>query len=110
MARAIAIGDDRFEVKLGESEDVPGGKRLEFFGQDNQLHGWIVLNYRKEPIIWATTQYQYVFGPLKQFGNIKVPNWAVMGNHGVRYEMLSLKGSNEVPDPSLFIPPEEFMR
>ena len=56
-------------------------------------------------MIWATTQYQYVFGPLKRFGNLWVPNWATTSNGLVRYEMISLEGSRERPDPDLFSPP-----
>jgi len=68
---------------------------------------WSVTNARKEPIIWATTQYVYVFGPLKRFGNLLVPNWATTNNGLVRYEMVSLTGSNERPDLSLFAPSNE---
>jgi len=110
LAKAIAIGDQNYEVRLGDSPEFSGVKRLEFYGPDNLLHGWIVLNFRKEPIIWATTQYSYVFGPLKQFGNLRVPNWATTSNGLVRYEMVSLKGSNIAPDPALFTPPTEYLK
>ena len=70
-------------------------------------HGrWIIVNARKEPIIWATTQYVYVFGPLKRFGNLKVPNWATTNDGLVRYEMVSLTGSPQRPALSLFAAPE----
>jgi len=65
-----------------------------------------LLNARKEPVIWATTQYQYVFGPLRRFGNLLVPDWATTSNGLVRYEMVSLTGSNAKPDLSLFAPPK----
>jgi hypothetical protein len=61
----------------------------------------------KEPVVWATTQYSYSFGPLARFGNLWVPDWAVTGEGRVRYEMVSLVGSNEPPDPALFVPPVE---
>ena len=71
-------------------------------------HGyWIILNVRKEPITWATTQYIYVFGPLARFGNLKVPNWATTNNGLVRYEMVSLTGSPQRPDLGLFAPPQD---
>ena len=109
VARAVAIGDPYYEVKFGEDE-FPGAPKLELYGPNGELHGYIVLNSRKEPLVWATTQYKYTFGPMNRFGNLFVPNWAVTGNGAVTYEMISLTGDNEVPDPGLFIPPEEFRR
>ena len=69
--------------------------------------GWIILNSRKEPVIWATTNYVYVMGPLKRFGNLLVSDWATTNNGLVRYQMVSLTGSNQRPDLALFARPEE---
>jgi hypothetical protein len=107
IARAVAIGDPSYEIRFGEG-DIPEARRLEFYGLDGKMHGWIILNARKEPIVWATTQYRYTFGPMKQFGNLRVPDWAVYENGVTRYQMISLVGSNQVPDEKLFMPPEEF--
>ncbi|MDH4211506.1 MAG: hypothetical protein OEV79_08660 [candidate division WOR-3 bacterium] len=106
IARGIAIGDSYYEVRFGEG-DIPRSRRLEFYGPDGVMHGWIILNARKEPLVWATTQYRYTFGPMKRFGNLRVPNWAVYENGATMYEMISLTGSNQPPDPSLFVPPRE---
>ncbi len=108
IARAVAIGDSDYEVKFGEDE-FRGAPRIEIYGPDGQRHGYIVLNSKKEPLVWATNQYKYTFGPMKQFGNLYVPNWAVTGEGAVTYEMISLVGDNQAPDPSLFIPPSEYM-
>jgi hypothetical protein len=107
IARAVAIGDSSYEVRFGEG-DIPRSRRLEFYGPDGIMHGWIILNARKEPLVWATTQYRYTFGPMKRFGNLRVPNWSVYENGITMYEMISLTGSNQAPDPSLFMPPAEF--
>jgi len=109
IARAIAIGDSHYEVRFGKG-DIPGSRRLEFYGPDGIMHGWIILNARKEPLVWATLQYRYTFGPIKRFGNLRVPNWAVYENGGTMYEMISLEGSNKPPDPSLFQPPPEYRK
>ena len=108
MARAVARGDGDYHVQFGPMKDMPGTRALEFRGPDDEIHGWILLNTRKEPVIWATTQYSYSFGPLKRFGNLWVPDWATTGGGRVRYEMVSLTGSNQPPDPALFVPPPEF--
>ncbi|MCP5115998.1 MAG: hypothetical protein GY953_34655, partial [bacterium] len=41
------------------------------------------------------------------FGNLMVPAWGVYGNGTTLYEMISLRGSNQAPDPALFQPPPE---
>jgi hypothetical protein len=106
LARAIAREDNDLEIRYGKRDGLPGFPALEFVGPDGEAHGWIIVNARKEPIIWATTQYIYVFGPLARFGNLKVPNWATTSDGLVRYEMVSLTGSPQRPDLSLFAPPE----
>ena len=107
LARAIARGDDSYHVQFGPMRNMPGAIALEFRGPDDEIHGWILLNTRKEPVVWATTQYSFSFGPLRRFGSLRVPNWAVTGEGRVRYEMVSLIGSNERPDLSLFAPPPD---
>ncbi len=107
IARAVAIGDPYYEIRFGEG-DIPRSRRLEFYGPDGGMHGWIILNARKEPIVWATSQYRYTFGPLRRFGNLRVPDWAVYENGITCYQMISLVGSNQAPDEELFMPPAEF--
>ncbi len=107
LARAIARGNSDLEVGFGTVPGIPGPPALEFIGSDGVAHGWVLVNARKEPVIWATTQYVYVFGPMERFGNLLVPNWATTSNGLVRYEMVSLTGSNKRPDLSLFAPPAE---
>lgn len=106
LARAIARGDSDLEVRFGRVAGIERLPALEFVGPDGVAHGWILLNARKEPIVWATTQYVYVLGPLKRFGNLRVPDWATTGGGVVRYEMVSLTGSNAAPDLALFAPPD----
>ncbi|NIM51412.1 MAG: hypothetical protein GTO22_19545 [Gemmatimonadales bacterium] len=106
LARAIARGDSFYHVQFGAMRDMPGTTALEFRGPDDEIHGWILLNTRKEPVVWATTQYSYSFGPLQRFGNLRVPRWAMTGGGRVRYEMVSLTGSRTRPDLSLFAPPQ----
>jgi hypothetical protein len=105
LARNVARDDNNLEVRYGTRDGLPDFPTLEFAGPDGEAHGWIVINSRKEPVIWATTQYIYVFGPLARFGNLKVPNWATTGNGLVRYEMVSLTGSPQRPELDLFAPP-----
>ena len=45
---------------------------------------------------------------MERYGNLRVPKWAITAGGLVRYEMVSLTGSNQPPDPALFVPPPEF--
>lgn len=108
IARAVAAGDPFYEIKFGE-EEFSGGRRLEIYGPDGNRHGYIVLNAKKEPLVWATSQYKYTYGPMKQFGNLRVPDWGVTAEGAVTYEMVSLVGDSQLPDPDLFIPPSEYL-
>lgn len=105
LARAIGRNDPGLTIRHGTLESIPPVPALEF-ERDGQVGGWVVLNARKEPMIWATTQYVYVFGPLRRFGNLWIPDWATTSDGLVRYEMVSLDGSNRPPDSGLFRVPE----
>jgi hypothetical protein len=107
LVKAIAVGNPWYEVRFGEG-DIPGTNRLEFYGENGVLGGWIILNARKEPIVKATPVYRYTLGPLKRFGNLWVPAWGVYDNGTTRYEMRALTGDRHAPDASLFLPPTEF--
>ncbi len=74
LARAIARGDSTHHVEFGPMKDVPGATALAFRDPDGEVRGWILLNRRKEPVVWATTEYSYSFGPLARFGNLAFPN------------------------------------
>lgn len=107
LVRAVAVGDPFYEVRFGQG-DIPGTRRLEFFGPDGVLGGWVILNARHEPIVKATPQYRYTLGPLKRYGNLRIPAWGVYDNGATRYEMLSLNGDNQAPDLTRFLAPREF--
>ncbi len=88
--------------------DIPGTRRLEFYGPNSLLGGWVILNARKEPIVKATPVYRYTLGPLQRFGNLRLPAWGVYDNGTTRYQMISATGANQPPNPGLFLPPAEF--
>jgi hypothetical protein len=108
LARAVARDESSLEIRYGTRDGLPQLPALEFADMNGEARGWIIINARKEPVIWATTQYIYVFGPLARFGNLKVPNWATTSDGLVRYEMVSLTGSPQRPDLDLFAPPAEY--
>lgn len=109
LVRAVAVNDPGFRIQYGKS-DVPNATRLDFFDSNGALGGWVILNAKKEPIVKATPEYRYTLGPLKRFGNLYVPSWGVYDTGYTRYEMISLTGDNQPPNPDLFIPPPEYLK
>ena len=109
LVKAVAVNDSRYEVRFGDG-DIPTTRRLEFYGPDGELGGWVILNSRKEPIVKATPTYRYTLGPLKSYGNLNIPSWGVYDNGWTRYEMISVIGDRNPPDISLFLPPTEFQK
>jgi len=107
LVHAVAADDAFYEVRFGEG-DIPGTQRIEFRGPDGALGGWVILNARKEPIVKATPEYRYTLGPLRRFGNLRIPAWGVYDNGTTMYEMVSLTADRLPPDPELFQPPAEF--
>jgi len=105
LVRGVAADDAFYEIRLGPG-DIPGTRRLEFYGPDGALGGWVILNARKEPIVKATPEYRYTLGPLKRFGNLRLPAWGVYDNGYTRYEMISAKAGREPPERELFIAPQ----
>lgn len=104
MARAVARGDSYYEVRFGES-DIRGARMLEFSGPDGEAGGYITLNDRNEPLVWATNQYRYTFGPMQQYGSMRIPRWAVYGNGATMYEIVAFSARSETPEATLFVPP-----
>lgn len=106
LVRAVAVDDPRYEVRYGAG-DIPGTRRLEFHGTDGRLGGWVILNARHEPIVKATPDYRYTLGPLKAYGNLRIPAWGVYENGWTRYEIVDVRGDRNPPDVSTFLPPGE---
>ncbi|MBL7995032.1 hypothetical protein JNM05_06625 [bacterium] len=107
IAKGIAVGNPFYEVRIGKGE-FRDSRQLEFYGPDGKMGGWIILNAKKEPLVWSVPEYKYTFGPMKSFGNLRMPDWASTGNGAVTYQMISLTGGNQPADSSLFVPPKEY--
>lgn len=105
LVQAVASDDPFYEIRFGAG-DIPGSRRLEFYGPDGVLGGWVILNARKEPIVKATPEYRYTLGPLKRFGNLRLPAWGVYDSGYTRYEMISATAGRDPPPAAVFLPPE----
>jgi hypothetical protein len=88
-------------------EGLPRPPALEFVDDEGVARGGIILYARKEPIIWATTQYVYVFGPLRRFGDFLVPDWPNTTYALALTERVPPTGTEAPPDLPLFQAPQQ---
>ena len=70
--------------------------------EDGVSRGWFQVNVSGEPIRWGlgtgTESVEYVFGPLKAFGNINFPAWGSATNASWRYWYTDVIPSNAPAD------------
>lgn len=105
LVKGVAVGDSFYEVRFGPG-DVPDTRRIEFYGPDGALGGWVILNARKEPLVKATPEYRYTLGPLQRFGNLRIPAWGVYDNGYTLYQMISATGDRKPPELPIFRAPD----
>lgn len=104
MLHLIAAGDAGIEVRMN------GEHRLEIYerGGKEQLC-WFRLNLHSEPVLWGATvgkeSLEFIFGPLEQYGNIRVPRWGGFTDGSWRFDMLDARGSLQAPKVSYQPPP-----
>ena len=105
LVSAVAKDNPFYEIRWGAG-DISGTRRLEFYGPDGRLGGWVILNVNREPIVKATPDYRYILGPLVRFGNLRLPAWGVYDNGFTRYEMRAASGDHKPIEAALFIAPD----
>jgi hypothetical protein len=71
---------------------------------------WLAVNLKSEPVKWSTIinndTFEHVFGPLADFGGIRLPKWGATIGAVWRYEHVTASLSSEPPQVS-FRPPVE---
>jgi hypothetical protein len=94
IVKGIAMGDSYYEVRLNKTL-LLDGITLDFFDIDGRIGGSITLNSKHEPVLWSTMDYTYTFGPMKEFGNLKAPEWTFYGCGVFKYETVSVVASKK---------------
>jgi len=92
MFHLIAAQDPGIELRLN------GEHRLEVYERGGQeLLRWFRLNLRSEPVLWGASvgdgSLEFMFGPLEQYGHIRVPRWGGFADGSWRFDMLDARGS-----------------
>lgn len=101
----IAAEDPGIELRMNTAN------RLEIIDQaSGELLCWFQLNVRSEPILWGATvgneSLQFLFGPLAEFGGLRLPAWGSFTDGSWRFNMLDARGSRLPPQVS-YDPPEQ---
>lgn len=98
MFHLIASEDESIELRMN------GMHRLEVLERaSGELLCWFRLNVTNEPVLWGAgnggeAALEFMFGPLGQFGNIRVPRWGGFVDGTWRFDMLDAQGS-ALPPP-----------
>jgi hypothetical protein len=103
MFHRIAAEDPDIELRMN------GENRLEVFERGTgELLCWFRLNVTNEPVLWGAAaegeSLEFLFGPLSQFGNLRLPRWGGFVDGSWRFDMLDANGSN-LPPPVSYDPP-----
>jgi hypothetical protein len=99
MFHLIAADDPELELRMN------GANRLEVFERaSGELLCWFQLNVTNEPLLWGDGNgddaLEFLFGPLGQFGNIRVPRWGGFVDGSWRFDMIDAIGSILPPSVS----------
>lgn len=102
MFHLIAAEDPTIELRMK-------GELLEVHERGGGPLCWFRLNPLAEPVLWGAAvgeeKLEFIFGPLEQYGNIRVPRWGGFTNGSWRFDMLDARASNQPPQVS-YDPPE----
>lgn len=98
----LARADERIRLEFKEPRTV----RIK--GPRNADWGWFEIDATGQPIRWGAVsgddELEYIYGPVKAFGNINFPAWGTASNGFWRFEYTKVDVSRE-PAPIDLTPP-----
>ena len=104
IIRNLARGDDRLTLKF----EAPRTVRIK--GPKNADWGWFEIDDTGQPVRWGAPdgddQLEYIYGPVRAFGNINFPAWGTAVDGFWRFDYTSVDVSREPLDLDL-TPPSE---
>ena len=102
IIRNLAVEDARITVK--SSEDG----RILLTGPDGADWGWFEIDGTGQPVRWGAPDgenaLEYIYGPVKSFGNVNFPAWGTARNGFWRFEYVDIDVSRD-PIPMTLKPP-----
>lgn len=89
----LARGDERITLRL----EAPGRVRIE--GPQGADWGWFEIDATGQPVRWGAISdgeaLEYVYGPVRAFGNINFPAWGASTDGSWRFEYTVVDVSRE---------------
>ena len=89
----LALGDERITVRMG------GDRIVRLTGPNNADWGWFEIDDTGQPIRWGAKygedELEYLYGPVRAFGNINFPAWGTASNGSWRFEYTTVDVSRE---------------
>lgn len=100
MYHRLAAGDSNLNLTIDDNS------RLVIKGVDGQNLGWFELDVNGAPMRWGLDtgeeSVEYVFGPLKDFGNVRFPAWGAATDSSWRYEYIAVEVTDQAPPISFY--------
>ena len=100
----LARGDQRISVKLDEPQTV------RISGPSGADWGWFEIDMTGQPVRWGAPdgddRYEYLYGPVRAYGNINFPAWGTAVDGFWRFEYKTVDVSRTPLDVDLTAPPD----
>lgn len=98
----LASGDERIAVKMSEDG------RILITGPDGADWGWFEIDGTGQPVRWGAPDgdeaLEYIYGPVKSFGNVNFPAWGTARDGFWRFEYVVVDVSRDPIPIKLKVP------
>lgn len=103
IIRNLAAGDERITLRTG------AGGRVLIEGPGGADWGWFEIDAAGQPVRWGAVYggdepLEYLYGPVKSFGNVNFPAWGTASDGSWRFDYLTIDVSRD-PIPFEITPP-----
>lgn len=102
ILRNLAAGDDRISVR------AEGERIVRLTGPEGADWGWFEIDATGQPVRWGASYgdepLEYLYGPVKSFGNINFPAWGTASDGSWRFDYDVVDVDREAPDLNLTPP------
>ena len=102
IIRNLAAGDERITLKMSADG------RVLIVGPDGADWGWFQIDGTGQPIRWGAPDgdgsLEYIYGPVKSFGNVNFPAWGTARDGFWRFEYVSIDISRDPIPMTLKVP------
>ena len=102
IIRSLARGDERLALS-----DL-GDRKIGIRGPDDADWGWFEIDATGQPVRWGANygdeKLEYIYGPVKSFGNIEFPAWGAASDGSWRFDYVDVDVDRAPPNLKLVAP------